>query len=54
MKISSSSRTTANSAAAAEYRPTEGIARCHWPGRTWAQSLGRPEPGSIQVQLGGS
>ena len=24
----------------AEYRPAEGVARYHWPGRTWEQSLG--------------
>jgi predicted choloylglycine hydrolase len=36
----------------AEYRPAEGIARYHWPDRTWEHSLDRVESGSIQVQLG--
>ena len=36
----------------AEYRPAEGAARYHWPGRTWAQSLDTFEPGRIQIQLG--
>jgi Acyl-coenzyme A:6-aminopenicillanic acid acyl-transferase len=29
----------------AEYRPAEGAVRCHWPGRTWAQSLDTLRPG---------
>ena len=36
----------------AEYRPAEGVARYHWPGRTWAHSPGPVGPGGIQVQLG--
>ena len=38
----------------AEYRPAQGVARYHWPGRTWAHAQGQLEPGSIQVQLGAS
>jgi len=37
----------------AEYRPAEGVARFHWPDRTWEQALDQVQPGSIQVQLGG-
>ena len=36
----------------AEYRPVEGIARYHWPGRTWEHSLDHTESGSIQLLLG--
>jgi predicted choloylglycine hydrolase len=36
----------------AEYRPAESFARYHWPGRTWAHSEGKLEPGSIEVELG--
>jgi predicted choloylglycine hydrolase len=36
----------------AEYRPAEGVARYHWPGRTWEHSLHRLESGAIQLQLG--
>jgi predicted choloylglycine hydrolase len=36
----------------AEYRPAEGIARYHWPVRTWEHSLDQVELGTIQVQLG--
>jgi predicted choloylglycine hydrolase len=36
----------------AEYRPAEGIARYHWPGRTWSQSLEKLEPGTVKIQLG--
>jgi predicted choloylglycine hydrolase len=36
----------------AEYRPAEGIARYHWPERTWSQSLEKPEPGTVKIQLG--
>jgi len=36
----------------AEYRPAEGVARYHWPGRTWEHSLHQPESGGIQVELG--
>jgi len=38
----------------AEYRPAEGIARYHWPDRTWEHSLDRLGSGSTQVQLGRS
>ncbi len=38
----------------AEYRPAEGIARYHWPDRTWEHSLDQFGTGSAQVQLGGS
>jgi len=36
----------------AEYRPAEGVASYHWPGRTWEHSLDQVESGSIQIQLG--
>jgi hypothetical protein len=36
----------------AEYRPTEGAVRYHWPGQTWAQSLDTFDPDSIQTRLG--
>ena len=36
----------------AEYRPADGVARYHWPGRTWAQSLGAFEEGGIEIALG--
>jgi predicted choloylglycine hydrolase len=36
----------------AEYRPAEGVARYHWPGRTWAHALDQVELGTIQVELG--
>ncbi len=36
----------------AEYRPAEGVARYHWPGRTWTHALDQPGLGTIQVQLG--
>ncbi len=36
----------------AEYRPAEGVARYHWPDRTWEQSLGQLDSGGIQIQLG--
>ena len=38
----------------AEYRPAQGVARYHWPGRTWAHAQGQLEPGSIQVKFGAS
>ena len=38
----------------AEFRPAEGIARYHWPDRTWEHSLDQLGPGSTQVQLGRS
>ena len=36
----------------AEYRPAEGVARYHWPSRTWEQSLGQVDSGSIPIRLG--
>jgi predicted choloylglycine hydrolase len=36
----------------AEYQPVDGIARYHWPGRTWEHSLDKVESQSIQLQLG--
>ena len=36
----------------AEYRPADGVARYHWPDRTWAQSLGAFEEGGIEIALG--
>jgi predicted choloylglycine hydrolase len=36
----------------AEYRPAEGAAAYHWPGRTWEHSLERLGPRRIQVRLG--
>ncbi len=36
----------------AEYRPAEGVARYHWPSRTWEQSLGQVDSGGIPIQLG--
>ena len=36
----------------AEYRPAEGVARYHWPDRTWEHALDQPGLGTIQVQLG--
>jgi hypothetical protein len=36
----------------AEYRPADGIARYHWPQRSWEQSLNNIKPDSIQLQLG--
>ena len=36
----------------AEYQPAEGLARYHWPDRTWEHSLARVGSGSAQVQLG--
>ena len=36
----------------AEYRPAEGSARYHWPGRTWEHSLDQIGSGRTQVQLG--
>jgi hypothetical protein len=37
---------------AAEYRPTDGVARYHWPKRSWEHSLNKIKPESIQLQLG--
>ena len=36
----------------AEYRPIHGVARYHWPDRTWEHSLGKVESESIQLRLG--
>jgi predicted choloylglycine hydrolase len=36
----------------AEYRPAEGVARYHWPDRTWEHSLDRVDPGPVTVRLG--
>ena len=36
----------------AEYRPAEGLARYHWPGRTWEHSLRRMGPDSVPIRLG--
>jgi hypothetical protein len=36
----------------AEYCPAEGVARYHWPDRTWEQSLGQFDSGGIRLQLG--
>ena len=38
----------------AEYRPAEGAAAYHWPGRTWEHSLDQLGPRSVEVRLGGS
>jgi hypothetical protein len=38
----------------AEYRPADGVARYHWPDRTWEQSLDQFESGSTQIKLGTS
>jgi hypothetical protein len=38
----------------AEYRPAEGVARYHWPDRTWDHSLDQLGSGRTQVQLGRS
>jgi predicted choloylglycine hydrolase len=35
----------------AEYRPAEGLARYHWPDRTWEHSLDQLGSGSARVQL---
>jgi predicted choloylglycine hydrolase len=36
----------------AEYRPAEGVARYHWPDRTWARSLHDVTAGRLEVRLG--
>jgi predicted choloylglycine hydrolase len=36
----------------AEYRPAEGVAAYHWPGRVWEHSLERLGPRSVEVRLG--
>jgi predicted choloylglycine hydrolase len=36
----------------AEYRPSEGVARYHWPQGTWEHSLDKVESGSLQLRLG--
>ena len=35
----------------AEYRPAEGVARYHWPGRTWTHALDQLGPDGVEVQL---
>jgi predicted choloylglycine hydrolase len=35
----------------AEYRPLDGLARYHWPDRTWEHSLDRLGPDGVQVRL---
>jgi predicted choloylglycine hydrolase len=35
----------------AEYQAAEGIARYHWPGRTWAHSLDKIGPERVQLDL---
>jgi hypothetical protein len=37
---------------AAGSTPAEIVARYHWPGRTWAQSLDAVSEDGIEVQLG--
>jgi hypothetical protein len=36
----------------AEYRPAEGVAAYHWPGRSWEHSLDQLGPRSVEVRLG--
>jgi predicted choloylglycine hydrolase len=36
----------------AEYRPADGVARYHWPDRTWEHSLDKLDPGTVHVELG--
>jgi predicted choloylglycine hydrolase len=36
----------------AEYRPAEGVAAYHWPGRVWEHSLERLGTRSVEVRLG--
>jgi predicted choloylglycine hydrolase len=36
----------------AEYQAAEGIARYHWPGRTWEHSLNKIGPEHVQLHLG--
>ena len=36
----------------AEYRPAEGVAAYHWPGRTWEHSLERLGPSRVDIRLG--
>jgi predicted choloylglycine hydrolase len=35
----------------AEYRPADGVARYHWPDRTWTHALDQLGSGSIEVRL---
>ena len=37
----------------AEYRPVQGVAAYHWPGRAWEHSVERLGPGTIEIRLGG-
>jgi len=36
----------------AEYRPAEGVAAYHWPGRVWEHSLKRLGARSVEIRLG--
>jgi len=36
----------------AEYRPAEGVATYHWPGRAWEHSVERLGPRSVEIRLG--
>jgi predicted choloylglycine hydrolase len=36
----------------AGYRPAEGGVSYHWPGQSWEQSLGKFQPGGLQIRLG--
>jgi len=36
----------------AEYRPAEGVAAYHWPGRVWEHSLERLGARSVEIRLG--
>jgi hypothetical protein len=36
----------------AEYRPIDGVARYHWPKRSWEHSLNALKSESIKLQLG--
>jgi len=36
----------------AEYRPVEGVASYHWPGRVWQHSLERLGARSVDIRLG--
>jgi len=38
----------------AEYRPAEGVAAYHWPGRVWEHSLERLGARSVEIRLGGA
>jgi hypothetical protein len=36
----------------AEYRPADGIARYHWPQRTWEHSMDQVNPQVLRLRLG--